>query len=157
MMQALGRRYVRYFNRTYKRSGTLWEGRFRAGLVQATDYLLVCQRYIELNPVRAGMVDDPSAYVWSSYRAHAFGLKVAMHTPHEEYLRLALNDADRQGAYRQLFKAHMEPGMVTSIRSAVNAGLALGDGRFKDELEALHDRRQRPAVVGRPIITPDVE
>lgn len=157
MMQALGRRYVRYFNRTYKRSGTLWEGRFRAGLVQAGDYLLACQRYIELNPVRAGMVDDPSAYVWSSYSAHAFGLTVAMHSPHEEYLQLALDNASRQAAYRALFKAHLEPGMVASIRQSVNAGLALGNDRFKDQLEALHNRRQRPAVPGCRVTHSDVE
>ena len=150
MMQALGRRYVRYFNRTYVRSGTLWEGRFRSALVQSSKYLLACQRYIELNPVRAGMVDDPSAYAWSSYRSHALGLMVQMHTPHEQYLSLGTSCDVRQANYRELFRAHLDDRLVKDIRDAVNAGLALGDSRFKDDLEALHARRLRVASPGRP-------
>ncbi|MDN3638296.1 transposase [Simiduia curdlanivorans] len=150
MMQALGRRYVRYFNRTYQRTGTLWEGRFRSGLVQASRYLLVCQRYIELNPVSAGMVTDPSAYTWSSYRCHALGLAVQLHTPHSEYLHLGRDTLARQASYRDLFKRHLDSELTDNIRATVNAGLALGDSRFKDELEALCERRLRPANRGRP-------
>ena len=88
MMQTLGRHYVRYFNYTYQRTGTLWEGRFKSCVIDAEEYLLTCQRYIELNPVRAGMVDSPEDYVWSSYRANGLGANVKMHTPHVLYQSL---------------------------------------------------------------------
>jgi putative transposase len=83
LMRTLGRLYVSHFSNQYKRSETLFEGRYRSGVVQQENYLLACQRYIELNPVRAGMVQDPSDYRWSSYRAHAFGVEPAMWSPHE--------------------------------------------------------------------------
>ena len=88
MMKALGQRYVQYFNRTYRRSGTLWEGRYRSCLTQAEDYLLACQRYIELNPVRAAMVAHPAEYRWSSYRANAQGEADRLLQPHEVYRAL---------------------------------------------------------------------
>lgn len=106
MMQALGRRYVRYFNRQYRRSGTLWEGRFKASLVQSEIYLLLCQRYIELNPVRANMVCDPAEYSWSSYRCNGLGINSTLCTPHEEYLRLGQTKQSRLAAY-QPFSGHM--------------------------------------------------
>jgi putative transposase len=84
MMQSLGRQYVRYFNYTYKRSGTLWEGRFKSCVIQSADYLLKCYRYIELNPVRASMVNYPDEYRWSSYHANALGVESALCTPHDE-------------------------------------------------------------------------
>jgi putative transposase len=125
MMQAIGRRYVRYFNREYRRSGTLWEGRFKSSLVQSETYLLQCQRYIELNPVRAGMVTDPAEYTWSSYQCHAFGKRVQMSAPHVEYLSLGKTDSIRQDAYRKLFLAHVDDELIKDIRSAVNKGMAL--------------------------------
>ena len=150
MMQALGRRYVRYFNREYLRSGTLWEGRFKSSLVQSDVYLLQCQRYIELNPVRANMVSDPAEYVWSSYQGNGLGKKIALHTPHEEYLKLGDTNERREKAYRSLFNAHIESGLIEDIRSAVNKGMALGDDRFKREIEVLCGRRVSPAKMGRP-------
>jgi putative transposase len=123
MMQALGRRYVRYFNREYRRSGTLWEGRFKSSLVQSETYLLLCQRYIELNPVRAAMVSDPAEYKWSSYQCHALGKPIALSTPHAEYLRLGSTPLDRQHAYRELFRAHVESELLGDIRAAANKGL----------------------------------
>ncbi|MCW8965815.1 MAG: transposase [Candidatus Pacearchaeota archaeon] len=150
MMQALGRRYVRYFNREYRRSGTLWEGRFKSSLVQSEVYLLQCQRYIELNPVRANMVSDPAEYVWSSYQSNALGKKIALYTPHEEYLKLGKTDEQRQKAYRSLFYSHVEDGLIEDIRSAVNKSMAFGNDRFKQEIEALCGRRIRPAKMGRP-------
>ena len=150
MMQAIGRRYVRYFNRKYQRSGTLWEGRFKSSLVQTEMYLLQCQRYIELNPVRAGMVLDPADYVWSSYQCHALGKDIKMSTPHGEYLRLANDRPTRQRAYRALFQHHIGDEMVNDIRDAVNKGLALGFEKFKEEIERLHGRRLKPARMGRP-------
>ena len=103
-MQFLGRFYVRYFNFTYRRTGTLYEGRFKSSIVQHRHYLLACQRYIELNPVRAGMVDDPADYLWSSYRAHALGIRPKMWKPHAQYLALGATRASRMKAYRQLFE-----------------------------------------------------
>jgi putative transposase len=150
MMQAVGRRYVRYFNREYRRSGTLWEGRFKSCLVQSERYLLQCQRYIELNPVRAGMVSDPADYVWSSYRCHAFGQAVKMFTPHQEYLRPGDTRPARQKAYRAMFRFDVDAEQIKDIRLAVNKGLALGTDRFKDEIEQLYGRRVRPARMGRP-------
>lgn len=150
MMQSLGRRYVRYFNREYQRSGTLWEGRFKSSLVQSERYLLHCQRYIELNPVRANMAADPAEYVWSSYQSNALGKKIALCTPHEEYLRLGKTEMARRKAYRSLFLAHIDSELFDDIRSAINKGLALGGERFKLEVEALCGRRVRPAKMGRP-------
>ncbi|NHN38746.1 transposase [Pseudomaricurvus alcaniphilus] len=152
MMQALGRRYVRYFNREHHRSGTLWEGRFKSNLVQSDTYVLVCQRYIELNPVRAGMVDDPADYIWSSYQAHALGKTMKMHSPHQEYLALGRLDAERAQVYRELFRSHIDVNLTAEITSALNKGMALGSDRFKDELEKLYERRVRPAKMGRPMV-----
>ncbi|MFT6644947.1 MAG: putative transposase [Patiriisocius sp.] len=96
LMQTLGRLYVRYFNHQYQRSGTLFEGRYRSSVVQQEDYLLACQRYIELNPVRAGLVQDPGDYRWSSYRAHAFGVEPGMWSPHGIYNALGQDNVSRQ-------------------------------------------------------------
>ena len=150
MMQALGRRYVRYFNRAYERSGTLWEGRFKSSLVQTSQYLIQCQRYIELNPVRAGMVNEPADYPWCSYQCSALGIPSELFTPHEVYLALGENDSSRRQNYREIFKAHVEPELMTDIRNAVNQGMALGSEQFKEELEVLLNRRVRPATIGRP-------
>lgn len=150
MMQALGRRYVRYFNRKYQRTGTLWEGRFKSCLVQSERYLLQCQRYIELNPVRANMVGTPGEYAWSSHRAHAQGTKVSLHTPHPEYLRLSKSAAIRQESYRTLFSTRIDTEMTQPIRDALNKGLALGNDQFKDDMEKLAGARVRPAKMGRP-------
>ena len=98
-IQYLGRYYVRYFNYRYKRTGTLFEGRFKSSVVQNQKYLLACQRYIELDPVRAGMVSDPADYTWSSYRTHAFGHAARMWQPHPEYLAFGQCNATRLLAY----------------------------------------------------------
>ncbi len=150
MMQALGRRYVQYFNYQYRRSGTLWEGRFKSSLVQSERYLLQCHRYIELNPVRADMVNDPSGYTWSSYRCNALGINSELCTHHDEYLKLGNSKVKRQLAYRALFKAHVDCTLLEQIRGSVNKGLALGNDRFKDEVETLYGRRVRPSKMGRP-------
>jgi putative transposase len=157
MMQSVGRRYVRYFNREYRRSGTLWEGRFKSSLVQSETYLLQCQRYIELNPVRADMVTDPAQYAWSSYQCHALGKVTKMNTPHEEYLALGDSDSKRHNAYQALFRAHVDDELIKDIRLAVNKGLALGGERFKDEIEQLCNRRVRPAKMGRPRLRSEVK
>lgn len=148
MMQTLGRLYVRYFNYTYQRTGTLWEGRFKSCLVDAEDYLLICQRYIELNPVRAGMVTAPEAYAWSSFSANGLGKTVTMWSPHEVYLSLGRTIEERAQAYRRLFDGHLDGVIVAEIREASNKGMALGSEKFKNEIELLSGRRVRPLKRG---------
>lgn len=150
MMKALGQRYVQYFNRTYRRSGTLWEGRYRSCPTQAEDYLLACQRYIELNPVRAAMVAHPVDYRWSSYRANAQGEVNALITPHEVFCALGLDDAARHSAYRELFRHELEPGLVDEIRQATNGNFVLGGERFAEQVAAALGRRVTPGKSGRP-------
>lgn len=128
MMQATGRHYVRYFNHTYGRTGTLWEGRFKSCLVDAEDYLLACHRYIELNPVRAGMVAVPEDYSWSSYKANGFGKRMRLWTPHRVYLDLGATIRERATAYRELFAGHIDERLVRQIRKATNRGMVLGKG-----------------------------
>ena len=141
MMQSLGQRYVRYFNYAYRRSGTLWEGRYKSCVVDARSYLLSCQRYIELNPVRANMVESPADYTWSSYQAHGLGKDVALHTPHPEYLQLGHDAPAREDAYRALFKPHLDFDDDAKIREATAKGLAVGSERFKQEIERLSGLR----------------
>jgi putative transposase len=141
LMKHLGQRYVQYINRTYRRSGTLWEGRFKSNLVQRERYLLTCQRYIELNPVRARMVERPGDYPWSSYRANAELHPSALISPHEKYLALGLSPPERAATYRELFRHEIDPAALKEIRSAVNGGFALGNDRFKEEIAQMLGRR----------------
>jgi REP-associated tyrosine transposase len=150
MMQSIGRLYVRYFNHTYRRSGTLWEGRFKSCLVQSDRYLLELYRYIELNPVRANMVDEPSDYSWSSYAINALGVESELQTPHPEYLALGTTKEERLRNYRELFKAHVGVNLLKIIRESINKGLALGDERFASKIEALTKRRVTARKPGRP-------
>lgn len=149
-LQYLGRLYVRYYNREYGRSGTLWEGRYKSCLVQSETYVLQCSRYIELNPVRAQVVDDPADYRWSSYRCNAFGQYSKLYSAHPEYLKLGQAELSRQETYRELFRAHVDNDLLAEIRRSVNQGLVLGDGRFKEQVESNLKRRVRPGKVGRP-------
>jgi putative transposase len=150
MMQALGRRYVCYVNRRYKRTGTLWEGRFKASLVDSENYLLTCMRYIEMNAVRAKMVDHPAKYHWSSYAANAQGQQNPILTPHRLYLALGSSADKQQIAYRGLFRQPMENQPLLAIRQALNHELALGCSSFKDRIEALTNRQARLGQPGRP-------
>ena len=152
LMKHLGQRYVQYINRAYKRSGTLWEGRFRSCLTQSEDYVLACYRYIELNPVRAGMVAHPRNYPWSSYRINAEGKKSDLITPHDQLMRLGNDDVARREYYRALFKAHIEPEMMADIRRSTNGNYALGNERFKQEIAMMLKRRVTPGKPGRPIV-----
>jgi len=156
LMKNLGQRYVQYINRTYKRSGTLWEGRYRSCLMQSEDYVLACYRYIELNPVRADMVSHPRDYPWSSYRSNAEGKKSELLTPHEQYLRIDRDDIKRRISYRGLFKAHIEPGPDDEIRSATNGNFVLGSTRFQEQIEHALGRRVTKGTAGRPKVC-DVE
>jgi putative transposase len=141
-MQYLGRYYVRHFNFRYDRTGTLFEGRFKANLVQSSRYFLGCCRYIELNPVRAGMAENPAKYTWSSYAAHAFGKNVAIWSPHEEYLALGNHDRERQSCYRDLFITQMEKAALDEIRESIRTGFVLGDDTFRGQMAALTGQPQ---------------
>jgi putative transposase len=141
LMQSLNRRYAQYVNRVYRRSGSIWEGRFKASLIQAEEYLLTCYRYIELNPVRADMVCDPSEYRWSSYRWHGLGVSNELITDHPLYAALGTDEETRRSAYRALFRAHLDDDALTEIRNASNRGLPLGNERFREQMEIALGRR----------------
>ena len=150
LMKRLGQRYVQYINRTYRRSGTLWEGRYRSCIAQDEAYVLRCYRYIELNPVRAGMVGHPADYPWSSYASNGEGLGGYPLTPHSQYLALGKDDAGRRAVYQALFRHRMPDAMIDEIRRATNGNFALGNDRFKEEIEAVLGRRVQPGRPGRP-------
>lgn len=150
LMKHLGQRYVQYVNRTYGRTGSLWEGRFRSCLVDAEPYLLACHRYIELNPVRAGMVGHPGEYGWSSYGVNAQSKADRLLTPHPLYVALGSSSHARAAAYRELFRDALEPGLVDEIRGATNGGYCIGSERFRLEIEAMLGRRVTRGKPGRP-------
>jgi putative transposase len=136
LMQAVGRRYVRYINTHYRRSGTLWEGRYKSTLIDSEDYLLTCSRYIELNPVRTGMAEDPRQHRWSSHRHNAHGEPDALLTPHALYEALGATAAERQRAYWDLFKTHLETQTLEAIRRNTHDGTVLGSDHFREQVEA---------------------
>jgi putative transposase len=154
-MQSVGRRYVQYFNHCYGRTGTLWEGRYRATLIDSEGYLLTCMRYIELNPVRAGMVERPEDYPWSSFGANGLGLESDLLMPHERYLVLGDGEDERLCAYRQLFRGSLGESVLADIREATNKAWALGNDRFKARVEQLTGRRAQSKPRGRPRKTTD--
>jgi REP-associated tyrosine transposase len=150
MMQCLGRRYVRYFNTKHERTGTLWEGRYKSSLIDSDRYLLSCYRYIELNPVRARIVERPGDYPWSSYLANACGKSVELVTPHENYLVLGKTAAARSSAYRKLFHHSVGDDEIQAIRDHLNQGKAMGSEHFLSRVEATLNRRVRLMPSGRP-------
>lgn len=150
MMKHLGQCYVQYVNRTYQRSGTLWEGRFKSCLAQDKRFAMYCCRYIELNPVRANMVRHPGEYLWSSFRHNACGARNEIITPHSSYLSLGNSALQRQRAYLSLVESGLSGEVVSSIRSATSGNSVLGDGRFSREIEGALNRRVSSRPRGRP-------
>jgi putative transposase len=150
MMQTAGRRYVRRFNDTYQRTGTLWEGRYKATVVEVDRYLMACHRYIELNPVRAGLVKGPANYPWSSYRANALGTRDPLVGLHESLHQLGADARARRSAYRALLGDGLPDTTLNEIRNATDSGWALGNQRFREEIAELLGRRTQPAIRGRP-------
>ncbi len=148
LFQHLGRYYVPYFNRRYQRTGTLWEGRYKATVIDAESYLLTCYRYIELNPVRAKMVKHPRDYPASSYRANAKGRADGIVAPHSVYDTLGPDAAARQAAYRQLFRRRIGEPTLDEIRAATNKGWVLGTDRFRERVEEMLDRPAAPRPKG---------
>ncbi len=152
MMQSLGRVYVHYINKTYRRTGSLWEGRFKSTLVDSERYFLTVSRYIELNPVRAAMVEHPSEYPWSSYRVNATGAGSSqtdsLIQPHASYLSLGPCNEQRTAAYRSLFDGQIPERTLAEIREATNKLWVLGDGHFESEIQRQTARRLSPLPRG---------
>jgi putative transposase len=137
---------VRYINKTYRRTGTLWDSRYKSSLVQEDTYLLLCQRYIELNPVRTAMVDDPAHYRWSSHLANALGQRDPLITPHLLYTALAADEASRQACYRALFRHPLDAEARGDIRLVRSQSQPLGNAQFLDTVERVsgHRREAKP-------------
>lgn len=156
MMQYIGRYYVPYINYTYGTSGTIWEGRYKASLIDDDEYLLTCMRYIELNPVRTGMTKSAAFYRWSSYRANAQGKPNDLITPHRLYLKLGRSKKSRADAYKNLCKTPIDPEELNDIREAWHSGTPLGNEYFKQTIESTLKCKVGQARRGRPrkAITP---
>ncbi len=142
MMQSLGRRYVRYFNRQYHRTGTLWEGRFKSSIIESDRYLLACYRYIESNPVRAGMVLDAGHYFWSSFRHHANERRDPLIEDHDLFLMLGKTPEQRASRYKKLFEDPLDERSLRQIRNTANSGKVLGSAEFSRQIRAA--LRQKP-------------
>jgi putative transposase len=153
LMRNLGQRYAQYFNRRYDRTGALWEGRFRSCLVDSARYVIACQRYIELNPVRAGMVASASAYRWSSHNGNAGRVVNRQLTPHPTFLSLGEDAEARQQWYQELFSQADDPLFLAAVRDATNGGFALVGEELKSNVEAIAgrhlQRRKRGPMPGR--------
>lgn len=150
VMQSVGRRYVQYINKALCRTGTLFEGRFKASLIQADSYFIACMRYIELNPVRANMVINPEEYHWSSYHVNA-GLKPRkLLSPHLSYLALGKDIECVESNYRSLFSIELEQATINAISSAAKFNMPYGDNRFKKEIELALGRSIGFEKRGRP-------
>jgi putative transposase len=143
-MQALGPRYVGYFNRRHQRTGTLWEGRYRSVPIDSERYLFTCYRYIEQNPVRAGIVADPDNYRWSSFRANAMGEPDPLVTPHERYLALGGDALDRLATYRAICAVPFDGVTLNEVRSSTHKSWALGDAHFRAAVTKATGRRATP-------------
>ncbi len=148
-ISVIGSRYAWYFNKTYKRSGTVWEGRHKSSLVQSNRYFLTCCRYIEMNPVVAGMVRKPEEYRWSSYRVNAWGSQSEL-TQHDEYLGLGFSPEERCHAYRELFRFEIPDEDIHLIERASHYCHPVGDDRFRKQIEQRHGINLGHAGRGRP-------
>ena len=150
MMQDVGRRYVRLFNRSHERTGTLWEGRYKSSLIDTYTYLLTCHRYIELNPVRAGLAEHPLDYPWSSHAHYALGIHNPLIRRHAMFDQLADHESARRSIFLAQFRSTMQVEDIERIRVAANRGWALGSERFLDEIAVVVGRSARPPKRGRP-------
>ena len=136
VMQYIGRRYVGNINAIYGRTGTLWQGRHTASLIDSERYLLTCMRYIEMNPVRANLVALPEGYKWSSYHANALGVEVNGLTAHDAFLALGNSPKTRQQAYRELFKQPLMSSQLSELRECLNHVYPLVSERFRSEIQS---------------------
>jgi putative transposase len=156
MMQAVGRRYVRYFNDLQGRTGTLWEGRYKSNLIQSERYLLACMIYIDLNPVRAGLVADPKDYPWSSH-GHYVGLRSdRLVVPHPLVWQLGNTPFAREVAYAEMVRSGLAAQQQVALTRSALSGWALGDADFVADLQKRTERRLSPAQPGRPLSRPKI-
>ena len=151
LFQGLGRQYVRYINNTYKRSGSLWEGRHKGHIIDSDVYVLTCMRYIEMNPVRAKMVGSPAEYRWSSYAANAWGSDNAIIQPHDQFLVLAKISEERHSRYRSLFENDLAANELELIQNSLQSGTPLGNARFRKHIESVVGRSVGQIKRGRPV------
>ena len=153
MMQAVGRRYVRYFNDAQGRTGTLWEGRYKSTLIQTDRYLLACMAYIDLNPVRAGLVAQAGDYAWSSH-GHYIGRKTdKLITPHPLYWELGNTPFAREAAYADLVRAGVSDQQRADLTQSALSGWALGEDDFVADLQKKTARRVAKGSAGRPVLS----
>jgi putative transposase len=150
LVQSVGRRYTYYVNRAYERTGTLFEGRFRSSLVDSDAYLFTCMRYIEMNPVRAGIADDPGDHPWTSYRQNAGLEDFTSVVPRQEYRALGSDPASRGEAYRALFARPLDAGDLTAIRECLRKGCPFGSRTFIARTEGMLGRPASTRPRGRP-------
>jgi putative transposase len=151
MMQFVGRHYVPYINKNYGTSGSIWEGRYKSNIIHDEAYLLTCMRYIELNPVRANMVNFPEDYRWSSFHANGQGKDSELIRPHALYKSLGGSKYQRLDAYNALFKAHIDDDELGVIRASLQTGTPLGNDYFRERIEAKLKCKVGQARRGRPI------
>jgi len=150
-MQSLGRRYVQYINKEYRRTGTLWESRYKSSLIDEDNYLLKCMRYIELNPVRANMVNHPREYRWSSYQCNGNSVCNKLIRHHEIYTSLGTSAELRTQTYRSLFESELEQVDINLIRNSALFSMPTGNSRFKGQIEKALSRKLGEAKRGRPL------
>jgi len=150
-MQSPGRRYVQYINKEYRRTGTLWESRHKASLVDEDNYLLKCMRYIELNPVRANMVNHPEEYRWSSYLCNGLNKYNKLITAHKVYEALDSQADERAEAYCSLFENEIDQADINIIRNDALFSMPTGNSRFKVQIEKIVNRKLGHAQRGRPL------
>jgi putative transposase len=150
LMKSVNQRYVQYINRKYERIGSLWAGRFRSSIVDTDLYFLTCQRYVELNAVRAGIVSHPAQYPWSSFRANAWGFISPVVDPHDLFLALGPTGESRRSSYRALFEQEIHPDLLNRIRFASRTGCPIGSEAFVNEVGRQLGRRSWARAPGRP-------
>ena len=147
-LQSATCRYAQYVNSTYRRTGSLWEGRYRSTVIDPDEFLLCCMAYIELNPVRAGLAAQPGEYPWSSYRHNAEGCADPLIKAHSGYEQLGNRPRQRQEEYENLLRSPLDEQTLASIRNATNKGWVLGGSRFRERFEAVLNRRMYPLPRG---------
>jgi len=150
VLRDVGRDYVRSFNKIHQRTGTLWEGRFKSSLVDADEYCLACYRYIELNPVRAGIVRHPAEYTWSSYRANAENESSGLVIAHPVWHSLGATNKARRRAYQELFRDRVDQQQIAALRYGLRKGLPTGHDQFKRQIEKYLSIELGNGQIGRP-------